>query len=158
MTSNYGAVMLNRRVNSFIMECNSSHCSPIGDYADPSVLTSGETWAICNVENHTEHVTEGTERARKDRAKVNNQVMNLKGAALPYICRILPIPSRAEHNNLEKKKWLQLELNYSLRWSYEDHQINVIILYYCILSELNTDWKGTVEYIFYNSAFPAKLL
>lgn len=56
--------------------------SPIGDSVQisQSRLQGWGTPVMANVENRSERVSERAERARKDRAKVNNQVMKLEEA------------------------------------------------------------------------------
>lgn len=81
MRQNYGATLLKRRANSFIMEPSSG--SPIGDSRK---IPQSWSWggrgapAMANAGSGGEHVSEGAERVRKDRAKVNKQVMKLEEA------------------------------------------------------------------------------
>ena len=58
--------IIKEEVNSFIMECNSSPSSPIGDYICRclSPLCRGAR-RICNLETRTEHGTEGTGEQEK---------------------------------------------------------------------------------------------
>lgn len=65
-----GSIM-KEEVNSFIMECNSSPSSPIGDYVQiPLSSLRGGTRRICNIETRTEHATEGTAQQEKTEQKL----------------------------------------------------------------------------------------
>lgn len=60
---------------------------------------------MANAGSRGERISEGAERVRKDRAKVNKQVMKLEEAT------ISPILKGAGHGHWEGKKGLRLHLN-----------------------------------------------
>lgn len=90
MRQNYGAALLKRRANSFIIEPSSG--SPIGDSRKIPLAegVGGGAPAMANAGSRGERVSEGAERVRKDRAKVNKQVMKLEEATAAVHQRFLP--------------------------------------------------------------------